>query len=180
MNRREHRAIVSRLVKVMRDNDSWAGETHIQKCVFFLQKLLEIPTDYKFVLYKHGAYSFDLQRELAYMRARFLLGIELRHPYGPSFTIEAGGKQHANRTTEYDDAINFVGEELSAKDVRSLERLSTAFFLQSQNPNMSDYQIACQVNRLKSHIPLPAALEAVREVAELRKKAECVKKAHIT
>ena len=177
MNRKERRAMISRLVKVMRDNNSWAGETHVQKCVYFLQNLLHTPIDYEFVLYKHGPYSFDLQSELAYMRARFQLGIEIRNPYGPSFTIEVRGKQFANRASEYDDAINFVGKELSARDVRSLERLSTVLFLQDQNPKLSDSQIACQVNKLKPHISVCSASVAVRKVSKLRKKAECIKKA---
>ena len=57
-------AVVAQLVKVIRMNQGWAGETHIQKTLFFLQELLQVPTGYDFVLYKHGPYDFDLHDDL--------------------------------------------------------------------------------------------------------------------
>ena len=43
MTQKERRALVCRLVKAMRDAGSWTGETHIQKCLYFLQKSDEGP-----------------------------------------------------------------------------------------------------------------------------------------
>ena len=65
MKQNIRRAAISRLVEVMRAIGSWAGETHVQKCVYFMQGLLEVKMEYDFVLYKHGPYSFDLHNELA-------------------------------------------------------------------------------------------------------------------
>ena len=49
MNLPERRALICHLVDEMRENDSWAGHTHIQKCVLFLQDLFDVPTGYDFV-----------------------------------------------------------------------------------------------------------------------------------
>ncbi len=164
----EHRALICSLVKAMRSEDSWAGETQIQKCVYFLQNLMAVPTGYEFILYKHGPYSFDLQRELAVMRARLQLDIEPRYNYGPSFTLGPRGELDIERVASHNSAIEFVAKKLSTKNVRSLERLSTVFFVQTENSDLDDNQVARRVNKLKPHIPIPTALEAVEEVNELR------------
>src|ERR1700738_1219654 len=77
--------LVAELANRMRNEGSWAGETHLQKCVYFLQELLGVPTDYDFVLYKHGPFSFTLREELGEMRSEGLLEIRMNpQPYGPS------------------------------------------------------------------------------------------------
>ena len=52
--RMEQWGIVAKLVETMRSDNSWAGETHIQKTMFFLKNVLKVPTLYDFVLYMHG------------------------------------------------------------------------------------------------------------------------------
>ena len=168
----ERRTLVTALVKTMRDKDSWAGETHIQKCIFFLQKMLKVPLGYEFVLYKHGPYGFDLRSELAEMRARLYLDVEPRSGYGPSFTLGHWGKKAAETPLRYGDAVEFVCNEISTKDVRWLERISTAFFIQSapDNSELNGVEVAKRVNELKPHISFEEARDAVHEVAGLRKK----------
>jgi uncharacterized protein YwgA len=53
----------------LRRAGSWAGETHMQKAIFFLQELIKVPLGFEFLLYKHGPFSFDLRDELTFMRA---------------------------------------------------------------------------------------------------------------
>ena len=168
----ERRTLVTALVKSMRDKDSWAGETHIQKCIFFLQKMLKVPLGYEFVLYKHGPYSFDLRSELAEMRARLYLEVEPRSGYGPSFTLGHWGKRAAETPSSYSDAVEFVCDEISTKDVRRLERISTAFFIQSEpdNSELNSVEVAKRVIELKPHISFGEARVAVSEVAGLRDK----------
>ena len=166
----ERRTLVTALVKSMRDKDSWAGETHIQKCIFFLQKMLKVPLGYEFVLYKHGPYSFDLRSELAEMRARLYLEVEPRSGYGPSFTLGHWGKRAAETPLSYSGAVEFVCNEISTKDVRWLERISTAFFIQSTHDEsvLKGGDIAKQVSELKPHISPEEARDAVREVVGLQ------------
>ena len=166
----ERRTLVSALVKTMRDKDSWAGETHIQKCIFFLQEMLNVPLGYQFVLYKHGPYSFDLRSELAVMRAGLYLEVEPRSGYGPSFTLGHWGQRAANKLSSYSNAVEFVCDEISTKDVRSLERISTAFFIQSTPDNtcLKSGEVAKRVSELKPHISFEEARVAVSEVAGLQ------------
>lgn len=168
----ERRILVSALVKKMRKKDSWAGETHIQKCVLFLQDMTNVPFGYEFVLYKHGPYSFDLRNELTEMRSRLYLEVEPRTGYGPSFTLGPRGNIAAGRPHDHRDAIDFVCDEISTKGVRSLERISTAFFIQSEpeNSGRDDDEIAKLITELKPHISLKEARLAVNEVTEIEKK----------
>ena len=167
----DRRSLIAKLVRSMRIKGSWAGETHIQKCVFFIQEMLGVPMGYEFVLYKHGAYSFDLRRELASMRVDLQLDVEPRYPYGPSFTLGQRGDQYSDRISEYDHAMQFVSQELSAKEARELERLSTAFFVQSREPGSNDNEVASRVTELKPHISSTAARDAVEEVNDLKSRA---------
>ena len=128
----ERRSLLCHLVAQMRDEDSWAGETQIQKSAMFLQELLGVPLGYDFVLYKHGPFSFDLRSELALMRARLQLDVEPHLHYGPSFIPGVRGLLALKSPTRYGNAIKFVAEKISVQDTRSLERISTAFFLQEK------------------------------------------------
>lgn len=170
LNQIERRKLVCHLVDSMRKHDSWAGETHIQKCVMFMQKLMDVPTGYQFVLYLHGPFSFDLRSELALMRARLQLDIESNPSYGPSFTLGVRGKLATKSPTGYEDAIDVIAREVSVKDTRALERLSTAFFLMGEHPARSARQTAEEINRLKPHISVEQALQAIAEANDLRQR----------
>ncbi len=154
LNQTERRTLVCHLVDSMRQHDSWAGETHIQKCVMFLQKLMGVPTGYQFVLYLHGPFSFDLRKP--------------NPSYGPSFTLGVRGKLALRSLTGYEDAIGVIAKEVSVKDTRALERLSTAFFLLDGYPGRSPMQTAEELNRLKPHISVEQALQAIEGVNDLR------------
>ena len=170
MSQHMRRATILRLVEVMHDAGSWVGETHMQKCVFFMQTLLAVQTRYNFVLYKHGPYSFDLRNELSAMMASLELDVEPRGPYGPSFVLGPRGKRSVELSPQVAYAVKFVGENLSIFDTRELERLSTALLLQTANQDMAEQEIASLINRIKPHIPVPDARSAVNQVAELRAK----------
>ncbi|MCL6557372.1 MAG: hypothetical protein K6U74_00970, partial [Firmicutes bacterium] len=60
----KRKALLLSLVKAMESQGSWCGETHIQKCSYFLQAMLGVPLGFEFILYKHGPFSFDLRDEL--------------------------------------------------------------------------------------------------------------------
>ena len=151
----------------MRANEGWAGETHIQKTLFFAQELLNIPCGYGYVLYKHGPYSFDLHDDLARMMTNSILGLEPRPPYGPSFKVEEVGNsviQLRNSTVQrYTEQIQFVVDTVGTKDVRELERLGTALLLKQQFPDTDKVALANKIAELKPHVPLDLALEAVEK-----------------
>ena len=115
MEQTEQTAIVLGLVDALRSRHSWCGETHIQKCVYLVQEALQVPTEFEFVLYKYGPYSFDLHDLLGEMRADLLIDRETRPaPYGPTLKpSESGAKLlrgHASTTAPFKAATAMVAE----------------------------------------------------------------------
>lgn len=168
-------AFVAQLVNTMRDNGGWAGETHIQKALFFLQKMLHVPTEYEFVLYKHGPYSFDLHDDLGRMRAHLILDIEPHPPYGASFGLGHTGGKIAQKSNEaiykYASQLDFIVKKLGNKDVRSLERFATALFVRYGNPALDNAVLSRAIVGIKPHISEADAFEAVEAVAQIEKDA---------
>ena len=171
MNEKERRALVCLLVKEMGQTDSWAAESRIQKCVYFLQEMWNVPAGYNYILYKHAPYSFDLRRELAVMRARLQLDLKSRHPYGPSFILGFWGESNLGLVAEYGDAVQFVATELSVERMDVLERMSTALYVKRKTPQLTDMETAHRVNELQPHVKIPQAADAIDELHKLERAA---------
>jgi len=171
------KAVVVSLVGEMLENGSWCGETHIQKVAYFLQSLMRVPIGYAFVLYKHGPYSFELHDDLTAMRANHFLDTKSRDPYGPSFQQGELGSLVTARfpksIDQFKPHIDFIANQLGDKGVVELERLATAQLvtLKHATPQASVDERARKVRKLKPHIPLSTAIEAVEYVDALRKRA---------
>jgi hypothetical protein len=166
----EQAAIVFRLAEALKERGSWAGETHIQKSVYFLQELLSVPTGFEFVLYKHGPFSFDLRATLTFMEAEDLIAWQPRNPYGPSLVRGCDAsyldKRFGNVPERYIGQINFVAERLADKSVKELERLATALYV-TRDPNTESAFRAQRIVALKPHIAFAEANAAVQTIDEL-------------
>jgi len=42
-------AIILELIERMKEQGSWCGETHIQKCSYFLQEMMAVPMGFDFI-----------------------------------------------------------------------------------------------------------------------------------
>ncbi|MDA1314879.1 MAG: hypothetical protein O2968_16215 [Acidobacteria bacterium] len=171
--------VLLQLADELRKHGSWCGETHIQKASYFLQEMLAVPTDYDFILYKHGPFSFDLRDELALLRADGLLEIELRaYPYSPSLVVTQGAERFRQRHPEtlrrYADQISFVADKLESKGVTKLERLATALYVSLEaGAGSSEQDRAQRLVKLKPHVSLQQAQEAVETVKRFQEEADC-------
>jgi len=180
MERLNKAAIITRLATKLRANGSWCGETHIQKATYLLQDLLNVPTDFAFVLYMHGPFSFDLRDELTSLRADGLLELQPQPaPYGPRFAPTPLSKRLQGKfpktLAKHGEAIEFVAEALGGKHVDELERVATALYVTKRRTSDHDGSVQSRakcLNRLKPHVPLPAAVKAVQEVDALTKQAQ--------
>ena len=166
-------ALLAELVDSMHENGSWVGETHIQKTMLFLQKLSGNPTEYTYVLYKHGPFSFDLHDELGTLVAGGVLSIQQNPaPYGPSFRTTDVAIDLRNRyqtiTDRYRKIIEFVSRRISTNKVVDLEKLATALYIKnSTDKSIDDY--AKEMVSIKPHIDYGAAIDAIKEVNEIAK-----------
>lgn len=174
MERLQKATVLTYLVERLREEGSWAGETHLQKAVFFLQELLGCPWGFDFILYMHGPFSFDLRDELTGLRASLLLTLEPQTPpYGAKFaTTEIGANnmtRHQKTLSRYAAKIDFVANFFGDKGIRELERLATALYSSRELGWSSPVEARAELlHEVKPHVPLEEALEAVADLDRIR------------
>ena len=168
MERLVKAAILTKLIQRLRENGSWCGETHIQKAVFFLQEITGVPLGFRFVLYWHGPFSFDLRDELTGLRADGLLRLEPVRGYGPKIAptdrcdyIQAW---YPEVLASYRRHLQFVVDRIGDAGAVELERLATACFVTRYKVDSSSVSKRVEkLTQLKPHIPLESARDAVIE-----------------
>lgn len=159
------------MVEQLRDTGSWAGETHVQKAMYFLDKKCAALTDFDFVLYKHGPYSFDLHESLASLFASCLLEHQIQPPYGPRIQLTESGKaflaKHSDQLASKETSIHTVARWFGNKGVADLEKLATALWVQTESPSATETALAERLHEIKPHIPVEDARQALQTVAAL-------------
>jgi hypothetical protein len=159
------------LTEKLREHQSWAGETHLQKATYVLKRVLGVPVEFEFILYKHGPFSFDLRDEIGWMRTIRLLEWEVRSNfYGPSLrpgqlnpTLK---RQFPEVPKAYSRDLEFVAQRFGGKNVAALERLTTAIYV-TLDEETPPHERARYINVLKPHVSIPEADAAVLEADAL-------------
>jgi hypothetical protein len=169
MKRGQRYATLLMLDREMFARGSWCGETHLQKGTFVLQELLNVASEYDFILYKHGPFSFELRDDLAGLQADDLMELVARHPgYGPTYLpTESANEfllQFPKTTRQYGPAITFVADFLGSKGVAELERLATSLFIRTRKDIGTAEGRAAELVRLKPHVLESDALESTRDI----------------
>lgn len=170
MDNLERTSIVMELINALRENLSWCGETHLQKTTFFLESLARVPTNFGFILYKHGPYSFELHDEITSLRANNFIELEYSPPYGPRLKVTEFGTNFLQIFGEcnksWKSKIDVVAEKLGNKNVVQLEKLGTALLVTLEGLDEVEER-AKRINELKPHVSYEEAIQAVRELEEI-------------
>jgi len=173
MRQLQKASLVLTLGKRLQSHGSWTGETHVQKAAYFLQELLRVPTDFKFILYKHGPFSFDLRELLSSMEADHFIRWQPQFPYGPSLIPGASAEQllsqFPSKPREY-ETQEFVARKLAPHRVADLERLATALYVTHEGSRTAKDR-AARIYELKPHISIAEAQRAVGELDQLIQEA---------
>jgi hypothetical protein len=169
VNRLAQEAVIVGLARRLEDQGSWCGETHIQKATYLLHELYGIDFDFRFILYKHGPFSFELRDELGSMRADRLLERQPQPaPYGPRIVATERGREleerFARRMERYSSSLDAIAGRLRDRGVVDLERLATAMWVTRQAPNAEVDRRARALTEVKPHVPFEDAVGAVREI----------------
>jgi hypothetical protein len=154
----------------LRAAGSWCGETHVQKAAYLLKEFCDVPLPQKFVLYKHGPYSFDLSKDLGAMFAYSLIELELKGRYGPTIIPTDAGRKlmRENKVVPgLKRKADFVAAKFGTQGVADLERLATAYFITSRASQRIRKDVArraAQLVKIKPHVTLRDATAAVVEI----------------
>jgi uncharacterized protein YwgA len=177
MERLQKAAILTELADQLRREGSWCGHTHMQKATYFLQDLLEVPTGYEFILYKHGPYSFDLSEEMTALRADYLIEFDHKSPgYGPGLAPTRTSAELRSRypvtLAKHAREIEFVARAFGSKGVTELEKLATALYVTREDGRgRSLEERARRLVELKPHVSLDQALDAIHEFDRIVREA---------
>ena len=174
MNDIDRSAILLDLAAQLREHGSWTGETHVQKAAYFLQELLGVPSGFRFVLYKHGPFSFDLRASLNKLETWGGIQTEEQpYPYGAKIVEgpRSGMLKTASKNRdEYASQIQFVARQLGKANVSELERVATALFIEL-DPNVKAEDRPARLVTLKPHISREEAPKAFARLREIRSEA---------
>ncbi len=167
MKRNQKLVILSQLARELRQRGSWDGEMHLQKAIYLLQEVTDVPLEYPFILHYYGPFSFELREELNRMRADGLLELVAQpYPYGPSFQPTDAAKELESRfpktLTRFRRAIDFVADVIGSRSASVLERLGTAVYLLKLSPSEDLRELAVRFNELKPHVSVEAAQDALQ------------------
>ena len=152
---------------------SWAGDTHLQKGMFFLQTMRGVPTGYDFVLYRYGPYSFGLRDDLIPLQSFGIIEVSPKpYPYGPGLATGESSRRLRARFSKtlarYDADFSFVADHFGSLNAGESERLATAhYFYLEGKADLSHEEVAHQVNAVKPHISFSEGVEAARRVRSL-------------
>lgn len=167
MERLQKASILVELIRQLHENQSWCGETHIQKTTYFLQKIAKVPLGFEFILYKHGPFSFDLSDEITSLRADGILALVPQpYPYGPKIVISQLGEKLLNlfpkTIKKYEKSICTIAKEFGKLSVSELERYATAYYVIEEKGEKEDLkQLASRIIDLKPHIKFEDAYSAI-------------------
>ena len=176
MGRLKRAALLTRLMERLREQDSWCGETHVQKAAFLVQELMDIPLELEFVLYRYGPYSFELRDDLTGLRADGLVRLEPRGASGPRLVVTEQGAYiqglYPRTLQRYEGSLTFVAAALGSRGVGALERLATAFYAW-RRPETGETveQKAAWLTSRKPHISMDLATTAFEEVERMVQEA---------
>jgi uncharacterized protein YwgA len=172
MTEHDRLGLLLTITKSLRDAGSWCGETHVQKTAYLLSELKGVNPGWKFVLYKHGPYSFDVHDDLVSAQALDLLVQEPKPPYGPSLELTEAGARILDRPGEPAahnlQSIRAVTSRVGPKNIFELEQLATAVYVTHSVGKADLAERANQLQALKPHISPDAAQKAVVDADRLQ------------
>ena len=161
MSAPDQAAVLLFAMQSLKEEGSWCGETHIQKTLYMCQEIVGTSSKFKFILYKHGPYSFELSECLQGLIADDLIQMQTRPPYGPSLAVSEEARLLAadvNQERRLSDSIRFMSKKLGRKGVAELEKLATATYVNRKfGLDLSLEERARILTSLKSHVPVETA-----------------------
>jgi uncharacterized protein YwgA len=168
-------AIILYTMQSLKREGSWCGETHVQKAIYLCQEAIGIPSNFKFILYKHGPYSFELSGHLQGLIADDLISVLPRFPYGPTLSVTDEGQLLADKVThnaELSQHIAFMSKKLGRKDVVDLEKLATAVYVSRKYGSKTPIEKRAEIlTSLKPHVSVEAARIAFEEAEAIEDEA---------
>jgi hypothetical protein len=173
MTEQQRQALLLELLDRLNQQGYWAGPRYLQKAVYFLQHLLEVPTGLDFVMYMFAPFSFDLEDAVSALRAYYLVELRIRRDFfgailWPTEQSKAYREHFSVTLKTYENQLAYVCRLIDKKGISELERVTTAlFFTLRMGQEASVEARVKEIKDLHHHVRPEDALAAVREADRL-------------
>jgi len=167
-------ALIAELALRLQGKSRQFGKTSLQKMIYLLQELTEMPPDYKFSLYTHGPFAaqllgdLDLVEALGAVKVQYVLSGYGGYQISPGTESKPIRDKAAVFLTKIQGAIDRVVDDFGAFSAKELELRSTIVYLDREmkrskkDPGRS--QFIGLVKRVKPRFSEEAIAEALDEL----------------
>lgn len=143
------------------------GKTVLQKLVYILQEIYQVPCGYDYILYNYGPYSEALADDLSFFASMDGVKIDWSRRLGYEIK-EAGKTAHFRKRgveflTEYTPQINEVIEEFGGMTAKELELRSTILYVSKEEP-LKEQDLLNRVKEIKPHFSVTEIDSAYQEL----------------
>lgn len=128
-------ALIAELAQRLESTSRQFGKTSLQKMIYLLQELNEVPTNYQFSLYTHGPFTaqllgdLDLVEALGAVKVQYVVSGYGGYQISPGSEWKVIRDKDAQFLKENKDAIDRVVDEFGAFSAKDLELRSTIVYL---------------------------------------------------
>lgn len=169
-------ALIIALAERMQEKSLWFGKTALQKLVYLLEAIYNVPCGYQFTLYIHGPFCADLISDLDYVDS--LQGVNVQFdPSSNGYKINPGDsgevlKEKAREfLNNYEGPINDIIEQFGSMRTRDLELRSTIVYVDRDTRisgrNLGRKEFIKEIKGIKPHF---SEVEIEGALAELEQK----------
>ena len=123
--------------------------------MFLLRELYDVDLGYKYTLYKHGPYSFELDADIEELRIVGAIDYEIERQYGPRYKPGPAAEAYKRPfDAQILSAMDRVAEFLGQKRVQNLECISTLALCARSSAEMASdpRKLKACVKTLKPHL----------------------------
>ncbi len=127
-------ALIVDIAEKMQFRGQWLGKTALQKFIYLLEMLYNVPCGYSFTLYIHGPFCSDIMNDLDYVNA--LNGVEVefeQNMNGYRITPGSSGGEIKEKAQDFLSSYNYyvekILEDFGSMRARDLELRSTIVFI---------------------------------------------------
>jgi uncharacterized protein YwgA len=146
------------------------GKTVLQKLVYVLQEVYQVPCGYDYILYNYGPYSETLADDLSFLAS--MDGIRIDWSCGLGYEIKEAGKTGHFRKkgekflTQYASQIDEVIKEFGGMSAKELELRSTIIYVSKEEP-LEKKDLLNRVKEIKPHFSVAEIDSAYKKLKPL-------------
>ncbi|MFY9140685.1 MAG: hypothetical protein WAO30_08005, partial [Thermacetogeniaceae bacterium] len=146
------------------------GKTVLQKLVYILQEIYQVPCGYDFILYNYGPYSEVLADDLNFLAS--MDGVKIDWSRGLGYEIKVTGKTEHFRDrgkeflTRYASQIDELVEKFGGLNAKELELRSTIIYVAKEEP-LEEKDLLNHVKEIKPYFSVAVIDNAYKELKPL-------------